>query len=143
MTGGPVDISLVQPGFFGPQIPQSPILITNVLTNEYHGYQTVQDVLDGNPFFDFNGWPPSIYTINNTSTGALPVVLFEKTYIVNPGQFWKFIAHDEIGSHIGWMDSGTVGLIIQSFWDVSLGGSIWDGGQSLWDVYPSTTGSHP
>jgi len=139
----PIEISLLQPTFFGPQTPQSPITIINVLTNEAHGYQTVQDVLEGQPFFDFNGWPPSIYTINNTSTGDLPVVLFEKSYVVHAGQFWKFIAHDEIGSHIGWMDTGQVSLIIQSFWDTSLGGSIWDGGASLWDVFPSGPGSHP
>jgi hypothetical protein len=138
-----IDISLLQPSFFGPTVIHQPLYIINRLTNEAHGYQAVHDLLAGAAFFDFNGWSPGIYLIENNSTATLPVVLFERTYLVNPGEIWNFIAHDEIGSHIAWLNTGTIGRIIESFWDVSLGGSIWDGGQSLWDIFPSGPGAHP
>jgi hypothetical protein len=132
----PINISLMQPRFFGPGVYTSaPLYIWNTLTNEIKGYQSAADVLMGQPFFDFTGWPPSIYQINNASTAVLPVVLFEQTYLVEPGQLWVFIAHDEIGSHIAWLEAGNVSRTIESYWDVSLGGSIWDAGDSLWDVY--------
>lgn len=131
----PINISLLQPSFYGPAVSLAPLYIWNTLTNEIHNYQTAADVLQGAPFFDFNGWPPSIYEINNSTNAVLPVVLFEQTYLVEPGSLWVFIAHDEIGSHIAWQASGAVSRTIQSFWDVSLGGSLWDAGASLWDVY--------
>jgi hypothetical protein len=125
---------------FEPAGAHVPLLIWNMLTNEAHGYNTVQDALMGRPFFDFNGWPPSIYGIYNYSTAALPVVMFERTYIVEPGSEWQFIAHDEIGTHIGFPLPGTQTRIIQSIWDTQVPGgpSIWDtqvpGGPSLWDI---------
>jgi hypothetical protein len=122
-----------------PQGARWPLLIWNMLTNETHGYQTVQDALNGQPFFDFNGWPPAIYQIDNYANGPLPVVLFEHTYIVNQGSEWRFIAHDEIGTHKGFPLPGTQTRLIASYWDVLLGGSIWDtqvpGGPSIWDAY--------
>ena len=138
-----IDISLLQPTFFGPTVPQKPITIISRLTGEARGFYTVQDVLRGQPFFTFNEWAPSIYQINNTATDPLPVVLFDKTYIVQPGTVWNFIAHAEIASSLGWQDTGSIGLIIESFWDVSLGGSIWDAGASHRDVFPSGPGTHP
>jgi len=139
----PIEISLLQPTFFGPTVPQRPITIINRLTNEARGYYTVGDVLSGQPYFTFNEWSPAIYQINNTSPDPLPVLLFDRVYIVQSGTLWNFIAHDEIASHAGWQDTGTIGRIIQSFWDLSLGGSIWDGGASLWDVFASGPGTHP
>lgn len=134
-SNSPINISLLQPRFYGPAVSRAPVYIWNTLTNEIHDYQDATDVLAGAKFFDFTGWPPSIYEINNNGTNPLPVVLFDQTYVVEPGQLWVFVAHDEIGSHIAWLASGEVSRIIESYWDVSLGGSIWDGGQSLWDVY--------
>jgi len=139
----PIDISLLQPTFFGPTVINQPVTIVNRLTNEAYGYKTVQDVLAGAAFFDFNGWAPAIYQISNMSTGPLPVVLFGKTYVVQAGTQWNFVAHDEIASHSAWQDLGTIGRIVESFWDLILGGSIWDGGSSHWDVYASGPGSHP
>jgi len=138
-----IDISLLQPTFFGPTVPQKPITIINRLTGEARGYFTVGDVLMGQPFFTFNEWAPAIYQINNTSPDPLTVVLFDHTYVVQAGTLWNFIAHNEIASNIGWQDTGTIGRIIESFWDVSLGGSIWDAGASHWDVYSSGPGIHP
>lgn len=132
----PINISLLQPRFYGPAVSQAPVYIWNTLTNQIYSYQTVADVLKGQPFFDFTEFPPSIYEISNTSSASLPVVLFEQSYSVDPGSKWVFIAHDEIGSHIAWLESGAVSLTIQSYWDVGIAnGSIWDAGASLWDIY--------
>ena len=120
-----------------------PLVIVNLLTNEMREYEAVRELLGSEPFFDFAKFKPSIYGIRNFTAAALPVVLFGKSYSVGAGQEWRFVAHDEIGSHVGpWADSGfyfdgNQTRLTQSYWDRLLGGSIWDGGQSVWDLINS------
>lgn len=152
MQGNPINISLMQPSFYGVTIRPDPIYIWNTLTGEVYSYQKVQDLplnsgsdsaiipISGPGsvgFFSFDNWPPSIYEVANNSSAAFTVILFGKSYDVEPGTLWVFFAHDEISSHAAWQRSGTVSRIIPSIWDA--GASIWDSGNSIWDVYLSQT----
>ena len=126
-------LSLMTAGQFMVATVNDPLSINNLLTGEVHGYATVGDALKGQAVFEFDYWPPGIYYIKNYANGTLPVLLFNKTYNVNPGSEWNFIAHAEIGPPFGFPIMGTQTRIVQSIWDA--GASVWDGGTSLWDVY--------
>lgn len=118
----------------------APIVIKDMLTNKIHAYASVADLIpSGLAFFDFNNWKPSIYDILNNSGSAFLVVLFNATFNVKDGEWWRFIAHDEIETHqrpfvaaynlTPFMKSN----LVPPYWDPLLGGSYWDNFQSPWD----------
>jgi len=115
-----------------------------MLTNQLWEYNTAAAAMGADGVFDFNWLPPGVYTIRNFADAALPVLLFNHTYNVEVGQEWRFVAHDEVGSHAGplagasgrWFD-GNDARLTQSYWDRALGGSIWDNGASVWDLINS------
>ena len=133
------------PGMPGPTgRPDKPLVIQNMLTNQLWEYNTAAAAMGADGVFDFNWLPPGVYTIRNFADAALPVLLFNHTYNVEVGQEWRFVAHDEVGSHAGplagasgrWFD-GNDARLTQSYWDRALGGSIWDNGASVWDLINS------
>lgn len=115
----------------------------NMLTNEIWEYDTVAELYGPNlTFFDWAGGPfkPGVYNIINNTNTTLYVILFSQAYSVLPGQEWQFSAHDEIGAHVApgtsagsWFNPNA-GRQTGSYWDTLLGGSIWDSGQSVWDL---------
>jgi len=114
---------------------ERPLVIWNTLTSEAWGYQDVPSALHGRAAFDFDRLDPGIYGVKNNTMQVLPVLLFNRTYQVNPGTEWRFIAHDEIGSNRAILRNAAMARIVQSYWDVALGGSIWDNGESHWDGF--------
>lgn len=118
----------------------APLVIKNQLTNEVHLYETINDAIpQGLTFFDFNGWKPSIYDILNNTGTTLSVVLFSHTFDVQDGEWWRFIAHDEIETHQQEFIAAynltplIAGSNVPPYWDPLLGGSYWDNFQSPWD----------
>lgn len=138
LTGG-----RIWPGFHHAHRAGRDLVVMNLLTNEVWEYDTVQGLLGSDSFFDFAKLKPSVYGVRNFADATLPVVLFGKSYSVHVGQEWRFVAHDEIGSHAGpWADAGfyldgNQTRLTQSYWDRALGGSIWDNGASVWDLINS------
>lgn len=115
----------------------APLVIGDQLQKKLYGYQSVNELLAGASFFSFNGpkWKPSIYDIVNNSGQTLQVVMFNRTYNVNDGTIWRFVAHDEIEGRT--LDDAYVisdgTPTNQPYWDPLLGGSFWDNYQSPWD----------
>jgi hypothetical protein len=129
-----IDISLMTPRS-GIPIPQAPLYVLNLLTNEVHGYTTVADLLNGAPFFNFSVLSPGIYEINNGTETALPVVLFRQSYTVDVSQQWIFVAHDEMVSNLAWQKfADGLAILTQTVWDTSLGGTTWDNATTIWDL---------
>jgi|SRR5215471_735637 len=119
-----------------------PLAIWNVLTGEVRGYDTVDALLNGAAYFDFVLLPPSIYSVKNFTGTPLTVVLFGAKYTVEGGTEWRFVAHDEIAAHRDTIRlDASLGLMVRSYWDTLLGGSIWDGGDSIWDAYSTGGGT--
>lgn len=123
--------------------PNKELIVMNMLTNEMWEYDSVAELYGPNlTFFDWAGGPfkPGVYDIANYTTDPLVVVLFSQRYNVLPGQVWEFVAHDEVGAHAapgtasGMWFNPNASRQIGSYWDQLLGGSIWDGGQSIWDL---------
>jgi hypothetical protein len=77
-----------------PSIPvlQRPISILNRLTGQAYGFDTVNDLLGGNSFFEFgvSGYPPSSYEVRNFSLGSFLVYLGGNIYSVASGTIWIF-----------------------------------------------------
>jgi hypothetical protein len=130
-------------GVSGPSgTPRKPLVIQNMLTNELWEYHNVESAIDpATGYFDFTDMHPGIYTIRNFADNTLPVLLFGNTFYVGVGQEWRFMVHDEVGSHAGPLASsigryldGNDTRLTQSYWDAALGGSIWDSGASVWDL---------
>jgi hypothetical protein len=114
---------------------EEPLVIWNTLTSEAHGYLDVPSALAGRNEFEFEKMKPGIYGVKNYTMQVFPVLLFNRTYLVNPGTEWRFIAHDEISSHSAFLRDAAMARIIRSYWDMSLGGSLWDDDQSIWDGF--------
>jgi len=81
---------------------QRPLSISNLLTNEVIGFDTVSDALLGNPFFTFANYDPSLYEIRNNSGASLTVSVGRKNYTVANGQLWTFNLNPEVGPLVGW-----------------------------------------
>lgn len=123
--------------------PDKPLIVVNMLTNEIWEYDSVSELYGPNlTFFDWAGGPfrPGVYNVINNTATPLNVILFGQSYSVLPGQVWEFSAHDEIGAHAApgtsagsWFNPNE-SRQLGSYWDTLLGGSIWDGGQSQWDL---------
>lgn len=129
--------TVFHPNYPTPNYPRppliAPIVVYDQLRDEIHGYQLVTDMYKlGRAYFDFNTWARSVYDIINTTATVLPVLLNEQTYSVGQNEWWRFIAHDEIGTNdIVYHLVG--GQQLGPYWDTLLGGSFWDSYQSPWD----------
>lgn len=134
----------IMPGVPGPSgTPQAPLIVQNMLTSEMWEYDSVNELYGPNlTFFDWAGGPfrPGVYNIINNTNTSLNISLFGQPYVVQPGQTWQFSAHDEVTAHAapgtgsGMWFNPEAGRQIESYWDTLLGGSIWDGGASIWDL---------
>jgi len=65
-------------------------------------FDTVADVLLGNPFFTFANYEPGTYEMRNDSGTNLTVALGGKNYTVAAGQLWTFNVSRELGPLVGW-----------------------------------------
>jgi|SRR5215472_8956535 len=81
---------------------QRPISVTNLGTNRVVAFDTVADVLLGNPFFTFANYEPGTYEMRNDSGTNLTVALGGKNYTVAAGQLWTFNVSRELGPLVGW-----------------------------------------
>jgi len=88
----------------GQPVPASlrPISITNLLTGEVIGFDTISDVLLGNPFFTFANYDPATYEVRNNSGSPLTVSVGRKNYTVASGVLWTFNLNPEVGPLVGW-----------------------------------------